>query len=206
LTNSQQDDQNTLVETSSQTEPANNSNSTLDVYFSARLSLLGLISLAGLASFYYYHNDLVVTGITASISALTLLPLPSIIKATFDFFRNKKTVEAEKDKKLLDMTIQNEVTKQQASFGDNLNEVLTVTRTVQASFDFLRLEIASVNLNVDAKFNENNSRLNDLEFKLIDMQRQMNAGFTETHNDIRRLEQQTNDQISAIRQRLNPQE
>jgi flagellar capping protein FliD len=179
-----------------------------------------LISTGGLISFYYYHNDLVVTGITAGISALTLLPLLSIIKGTFDFFRNKKAVEAEKDKKLLDMTVKEEVKTQQSSFGDDLREVLTVTRTVQSSFEAICLEIAgvkqeiaSVENRLDAKFNSIDARFNQVDGQLVDMQRQINSGFGETHNDLRlvnlrmdELSKSVNDEIASVRQRNNPQE
>jgi hypothetical protein len=150
LENPKQGDHNISVESSDEEGLAkNNSQTNLDIYLSLRLSLLGFISMAGLISFYYYHNDLVVTGITAGISSLTLLPLPTILKGTFDFFRNKKTVEAEKDKKLLGMAIQKEVKTQQSSFGDDLREVLSVSRTVQNSFETIRQGIEGVNQRID---------------------------------------------------------
>jgi flagellar capping protein FliD len=221
LTNSQQDDKNALVETLNQEGLVkNNSNSVSIIYSSARLSLLGLISTGGLISFYYYHNDLVVTGISTGISALTLLPLPSIIKGTFDFFRNKKSVEAEKDKKLLGMTIKEEVKTQQSTFSDDLREVLSISRTVQNSFETIRQEIEGVKLEIvgvenrlEAKFNAIDARFNQVDGQLVDMQRQINSGFGETHNDLRLVNQRVdelsksiNDQIATIRQRNNPQE
>jgi hypothetical protein len=169
------------------------------LYYSVAFGIVSLSATLAICSYVFLKTDQAKSSALGGALALTGLTSQFIVKSAATQLQNKKVDDDAKENNYKRMLIEKEVQKQFIPFQETQNKILDLCQEIVG----VRQEIVSLENKVDARFNQIETRFNQIETrfnqvdarfnqvdaKLVDMQNQINSGFSENHNDIRLVHQ-----------------